>query len=102
MKFAPGPTHATMSPPAGVWFSHRVASLRYRSSADKLRAGCPGQRRLVRTRANDVVPVVKAQLLAMQDRTTVIRAGRLIDGTTASGVRRDLAIFVDSGTITRV
>jgi imidazolonepropionase-like amidohydrolase len=38
----------------------------------------------------------------MQDRTTVIRAGRLIDGTTTSGVRRDLAIFVDSGTITSV
>ena len=38
----------------------------------------------------------------MQDRTTVIRAGRLIDGTTASGVQRGKAIFVDSGTITRV
>ena len=53
-------------------------------------------------RAHDIVPVVKAQLRAMQDRTTVIRAGRLIDGTTANSVRRDLAIFVDSGTITRV
>jgi imidazolonepropionase-like amidohydrolase len=38
----------------------------------------------------------------MQDRTTIIRAGRLIDGTTAGGVQRDQAIFVDSGTITRV
>jgi imidazolonepropionase-like amidohydrolase len=38
----------------------------------------------------------------MQDRTTVIRAGRLIDGTTTSGVQRDQAILVDSGTITCV
>jgi imidazolonepropionase-like amidohydrolase len=38
----------------------------------------------------------------MHDRTTIIRAGRLIDGTTTGGVRRDQAIFVDSGTITRV
>ena len=37
----------------------------------------------------------------MQDRTSVIRAGRLIDGTT-SGVQHDQAIFVDGGTITRV
>jgi imidazolonepropionase-like amidohydrolase len=38
----------------------------------------------------------------MQDRTTVIRAGRLIDGTTTSGVQRDRAIIVDSGSITRI
>lgn len=37
----------------------------------------------------------------MQNRTTLIRAGRLIDGTT-SGVQRDQAISVDSGAITRV
>jgi imidazolonepropionase-like amidohydrolase len=34
--------------------------------------------------------------------TTIIRAGRLIDGTADGGVKRDQAIFVDSGTITRV
>ena len=38
----------------------------------------------------------------MQDRTTIIRAGRLIDGTATGGVKRDQAIFIDSGTITRV
>jgi imidazolonepropionase-like amidohydrolase len=38
----------------------------------------------------------------MQDRTTLIRAGRLIDGTTTSGVQHDQVIRVDSGTITSV
>src|SRR5438445_158264 len=38
----------------------------------------------------------------MQDRTTIIRAGRLIDGTTTTGVQRDQVIRVDSGTITSV
>jgi imidazolonepropionase-like amidohydrolase len=38
----------------------------------------------------------------MQQRTTVIRAGRLIDGTGTGGVQRDMAIFVDSGNISRV
>jgi imidazolonepropionase-like amidohydrolase len=38
----------------------------------------------------------------MQQRTTVILAGRLIDGTDTGGVQRDMAILVDSGNISRV
>src|SRR5262245_48572203 len=38
----------------------------------------------------------------MKQRTTVIRAGRLIDGTATGGVQRDMAIFVDAGNISRV
>jgi imidazolonepropionase-like amidohydrolase len=38
----------------------------------------------------------------MQERPTVLRAGRLIDGTGTRGVQHDMAIFVDSGNITRV
>src|SRR5256884_19928 len=38
----------------------------------------------------------------MPDRTTVIRAGPLIDGTSTRGRHRDRAVFVASGAITRV
>jgi imidazolonepropionase-like amidohydrolase len=38
----------------------------------------------------------------MEDRSSVIRAGRLIDGTASGGVQRDQAIFIESGTIARV
>jgi len=38
----------------------------------------------------------------MHDRTTIIRAGRLIDGTATGSLELDQALFVDSGTITRV